>query len=76
MMALARTKFVFMPDTPGVWSFRTQSNRRELSGAEGRFEATAAQSHGPVRVNNLHHFAYADGTPYFTFGTTCYAWIH
>ena len=38
---------------------------RELPGA-----------HGPVRVRNTHHFAYADGTPYFPFGTTCYAWVH
>jgi hypothetical protein len=27
-------------------------------------------------VQNIHHFAYADGTPFFPFGTTCYAWIH
>jgi hypothetical protein len=29
-----------------------------------------------VLVSNQHHFAYADGTPYFPFGTTCYAWVH
>jgi hypothetical protein len=69
-------KIRFMPDTPGVWSYRTMSNRRELNDAAGQFEATAALSHGPVRVNNIHHFAYADGTSYFPFGTTCYAWIH
>jgi len=69
-------KIRFMPDTPGVWSYRTGSNRSELSGAEGQFEATQAATHGPVRVNNIHHFAYADGTPFFPFGTTCYAWIH
>src|SRR5215472_14225955 len=43
-------KIRFMPDTPGVWSYRIASNRRELSGAAGYFEATAAISHGPVRV--------------------------
>jgi len=69
-------KIRFMPDTPGVWSFHTLSNRRELSDAAGNFESTAPISHGPVRVNNIHHFAYTEGTPYFPFGTTCYAWIH
>ena len=69
-------KIRFMPDTPGVWRFRTTSNVTELSGASGQFEATPAVSHGPVRVNNVSHFAYKDGTPYFPFGTTSYAWIH
>jgi hypothetical protein len=69
-------KIRFMPDAPGVWNYRTLSNRPELSGAAGRFEATAAISNGPLRVNNIHHFAHKDGTPYFPFGTTCYAWIH
>ena len=29
-----------------------------------------------MRVANQFHFAHADGTPYFPFGTTCYAWTH
>jgi hypothetical protein len=29
-----------------------------------------------VYVRNTFHFAYADGTPYRPFGTTCYAWTH
>src|SRR5689334_13637992 len=55
-------KIRFMPDTPGVWRYRVLSNRSELSGAAGSLDATAATSHGPVRVNNVHHFAYTDGT--------------
>ena len=35
-----------------------------------------ANHHGPVRVHNTFHFAYADGTPYYQLGTTCYAWTH
>ena len=31
---------------------------------------------GPVGVRNERHFGYADGTPFYPFGTTCYAWIH
>jgi hypothetical protein len=27
-------------------------------------------------VHNTFHFAYADGTPFFQVGTTCYAWVH
>jgi len=71
-------KFRFMPDTLGNWNYTTASNAPELSGKSGSFTCVAAQPgvHGPVRVRNTHHFAYADGTPFFPFGTTCYAWIH
>ncbi len=68
----------FMPDTPGEWTYRTRSNRRELDGRTGRFTCVQPSpgNHGPVRVRNTHYFAYADGTPYFQVGTTCYAWTH
>jgi len=68
----------FMPDTQGAWQYRTHSNRDELSGTEGTFTciAPAPENHGPVRVANTYHFAYADGTPYKQIGTTCYAWAH
>ena len=32
-------------------------------------------NHGPVRVHNTYHFAYADGTPYVQIGTTIYNWL-
>lgn len=68
----------FMPDTPGVWTYVTRSNRPELDGRTGQFTCIPASpdNHGPVRVRDTYHFAYADGTPYFPFGTTCYAWTH
>lgn len=71
-------KVRFMPDAVGEWRFRTVSSVKTLDGREGRFLAVVARAgvHGPVRVANTHHFAYADGTPYFPFGTTSYAWIH
>ena len=49
----------FMPDTPGIWQYRTRSNRDELSGAAGTFTciAPAPGNHGPVRVTNTFHFA-------------------
>ena len=68
----------FMPDSEGEWSYRTRSNAAALDGRTGAFRCgpPAAGNHGPVRVRDRHHFAYADGTPYFPFGTTCYAWTH
>jgi hypothetical protein len=68
----------FMPDERGTWTFETHSNAPALDGQHGHFLAVAPSpgNHGPVRVRNRFHFAYADGEPYFPFGTTCYAWTH
>ncbi len=68
----------FSPDTEGEWSFVTTSNATSLDGLGGTFTATSVRDgvHGPVRVSNRYHFAYADGTPYLSVGTTCYAWTH
>ncbi|HLP75326.1 MAG TPA: DUF5060 domain-containing protein [Candidatus Paceibacterota bacterium] len=66
----------FMPDKQGVWKYRTVSNVRELDAKAGEFAVTkpSPQNHGPVRVANTYHFAYADGRPYKELGTTCYVW--
>lgn len=68
----------FMPDAIGAWRFRTASNIGVLDGVEGTFEVgpAAVGVHGPVRVANGFHFAFADGTPYQPVGTTAYAWNH
>ena len=68
----------FMPDTPGEWTYVTKSNVLALDGQTGSFVCTPAgeKNHGPVHVHNQFHFAYADETPYYSFGTTCYAWAH
>ncbi len=68
----------YMPDRPGEWRYTTRSNAPELDGQTGQFTCTepAAGNHGPVYVHNQFHFAYADGSPYYPFGTTCYAWTH
>ena len=66
-----------MPDETGEWRYKTSSNRAGLDGKTGVFTCTAASGgHGPVRVRDTFHFAYADGTPYFPFGTTVYAFVH
>ncbi|HOK94969.1 MAG TPA: DUF5605 domain-containing protein [Anaerohalosphaeraceae bacterium] len=71
-------KVRFMPDRQGIWTYTTKSSCTVLDGKTGTIEAAppAANNHGPVRVANTFHFAYADGTPYRPFGTTCYAWTH
>jgi hypothetical protein len=71
-------KVRFMPDRVGEWRFQTTSTAPELHGKTGTFACTkpSAGNHGPVRVRNTYHFAYADGTPYFPVGTTCYVWNH
>jgi hypothetical protein len=67
-----------MPDAIGEWRYVTHSNCRELDGVSGAFTCCepSAGNHGPVSVRNTYHFAYADGTPYWQVGTTCYAWTH
>ena len=71
-------KIRFMPETTGTWSYTTQSNREELSGKTGTFVCVSATegNHGPVQVRGKYDFGYADGTPFYPFGTTVYAMIH
>lgn len=71
-------KIRFMPDAVGEWEYETRSNRPELDGKKGVITAVApgAGNHGPVRVKNVRHFAYEDGTPFWQVGTTSYAWTH
>jgi hypothetical protein len=68
----------FMPDRPGDWRYETRSNVAPLNGQTGSFTVAPPSpgNHGPVRVRNTFHFAHADGTPYVSVGTTCYAWNH
>ena len=68
----------FMPDTEGEWTYTTRSNVAALDGKTGAFDCVPASvgNHGPVRVRDTYHFAYADGTPHLSVGTTCYAWNH
>ena len=74
-------KVRFMPSYEGSYRFFIEGNFAE--GQEGKdgeqsgsFEVTAPAegNHGPVRVAGTYHFAYEDGTPYYSIGTTCYVW--
>ncbi|MBN1791255.1 MAG: DUF5060 domain-containing protein [Bacteroidales bacterium] len=71
-------KLRFMPDAVGEWRYTTHSNFPELDGKAGRFTCWEASdgNHGTVKVRNTYDFGYADGTPFYPVGTTCYAWVH
>ncbi|MBE5801747.1 MAG: DUF4038 domain-containing protein [Clostridiales bacterium] len=65
----------FMPSHQGRYTYRVfgSFSHEEYSGS---FQVTAPAPgvHGPVRVSDQYHFAYADGTRYMPVGTTCYVW--
>jgi len=70
-------KVRFMPSFEGAYTYETRGSFPEAAG-RGEFTVTApgAGNHGPMRVVNQYHFAYEDGTPYYSVGTTCYVWCH
>jgi len=74
------TEFVFrfMPEAEGEYSYITISPIQDLNGHTGSFLCVAPKrnDHGKVQIKDQFWFSYADGTPYFDAGTTCYAWIH
>jgi hypothetical protein len=71
-------KVRFMPSEEGKWNYLTSSNVKELHKKNGNFICIPPLNgnHGPVAVKDTFYFAYADGSPYYPFGTTCYAWVH
>lgn len=64
----------FMPSFEGPYSFevRTSFSHEPLPGSFAVLPA-GVKNHGPVRAHGFH-FSYEDGTPYYSVGTTCYAW--
>lgn len=68
-------KVRFMPSFEGEYTFQVTGNFIE-EGVHGVFHVNPAKegNHGPMRVANTYHFAYEDGTPYYSIGTTCYVW--
>ncbi len=67
----------FMPSFEGEYKFTIKGTfSKEIY--RGSFTVTPpeAENHGPVRVAAKYHFTYEDGTPYYSIGTTCYAWTH
>ena len=67
-------KVRFMPASVGEWTYVTHSNHPDLDNKTGGFTCIEGGNKGPVRVANVHHFAHADGTRFYPFGTTVYEW--
>eukprot|EP01052_Picozoa_sp_SAG31_P011798 SAG31_NODE_677_length_12894_cov_4.083548_7_plen_587_part_00 len=65
----------FSPPYQGQWKYSTISNNAQLNGKSGILTATpaVAMNHGPVKSKG-YELLYADGTPHFSTGTTCYQW--
>lgn len=65
----------FMPSFIGEYTFSIEGSFLPEK-EEGAFLVVPASegNHGPVRVAGTYHFAYEDGTPYYSIGTTCYVW--
>jgi len=68
-------KVRFMPSFEGEYRFVISGSFSDEVW-EGFFTATkpSRKNHGPVRVAATYHFAYEDGTPHRSLGTTCYVW--
>ena len=66
-------KIRFMPKSEGKWTYLTISSAKKLENKKGYFVCIPAQknNHGPIAVKDTFYFAYADGTPHYSFGTTC-----
>ncbi|MES2238933.1 MAG: DUF5060 domain-containing protein [Bacteroidota bacterium] len=71
-------KIRFMPPKMGKWNYTTSSNVDGLNQKKGDFACIkpSKNNHGMVKVSDTYNFKYADGTNYYPFGTTAYAWIH
>lgn len=70
-------KVRFMPSFEEDYTFIIMGNfMTELYHGSFTVLPPAPDNHGPVKVVDTYHFAYEDGTPYYSIGTTCYAWTH
>lgn len=66
----------FSPEKLGNWIYETHSNIAELSEKKGEFQCipSSGENHGPVIIANTFYLEYADGTPFYSVGTTAYQW--
>jgi hypothetical protein len=63
----------FAPGEEGEWSYVLCGHGVEIL-QRGKLHCTGARGHGFIRTHpeNPYAFAYADGTPFFPMGDTCY----
>ncbi|MFH0756830.1 MAG: DUF5060 domain-containing protein [Bacteroidota bacterium] len=66
----------FSPGETGQWTYVTQSNAEELTGQAGSFQCISpgVDNHGPLQIVNTFYLQYADGSPFYSVGTTAYQW--
>lgn len=66
----------FSPPSRGNWTYQTKSNTKRLENKKGHFLCIPAtvKNHGPLKIVNTFYFEYADGTPFYSIGTTAYQW--
>lgn len=69
-------KVRFSPEQLGNWTYVTQSNQSALSNHSGSFRCVkpTGKNHGPVKVVNTYYLEYADGSQFYSVGTTAYQW--
>lgn len=69
-------KVRYMPSFVELYTFKVTGSAIDGEVLTGKFQVTPAseENHGPIRVANTYHFAYEDGAPYYSIGTTCYVW--
>lgn len=63
----------FMPCFEEEYSYRIYGSFSDTE-YTGKFTVSGRSNHGMVKADGVH-FKYSDGTPYYSIGTTCYAWI-
>ena len=63
----------FAPDEEGEWSYLLRGEGVEIL-QRGKVRCIAPRGNGFIRIHpeNPYAFAYADGTPFFPMGDTCY----
>jgi hypothetical protein len=63
----------FTPTEAGAWSYLLRGEGVEIL-QRGKIVCTPGESHGFISIHpeNPYAFAYADGTPFFPMGDTCY----
>ncbi|MGB4657844.1 MAG: DUF5605 domain-containing protein [Mobilitalea sp.] len=65
----------FMPSFEEEYEFELEGNfSNEKYTGQFHVVKPGTNNHGPVHVENTYHFAYEDGKPYYSIGTTCYVW--
>ena len=69
-------KVRYMPYFVELYTIEVTGSAIDGEVLTGKFQVTPAseENHGPIRVANTSHFAYEDGTAYYSIGTTCYVW--